>query len=200
MSKTTTTTTTTIMNNRVASLNNRVASRPSAGSKFTCACGLDRGHSAPCITTPTPAPAPAPKTRKSRKEQATIRAHQVLKIVERLRKLFVNADDQSVALVEFAIANLRDLGLRVAALPDEWKTSAHAPKAVHVGDIVNLKDNGKIKAIYADAIMASELDGMTVENVGTRMVRCTTAVSKATVIIPARHLVKAASKTEITSE
>lgn len=188
MSKTTTTTT------KSATTTPRIATttRPAAGSKPAVTVTPAAEDSKPATTTT----AKPEKVRKSRKAQALIRLSKAIKVVERLQKLFPHSDageDKPCVLVETALQNLGDLKAYVVALPDSWKAHVKAPKVdsdIHVGDSVGLKDNAKVKAIYGDTILASELDDMVAEKVGTKLVKCVTTVSKAVVFISLKHLSK----------
>ena len=191
-----TTTTKTATNSATTTTTPRIATstRPASGSK-------------PAVTV-TPAaekektPAGQPEPGKNYKASAALAVSRLIKRGARLQKLFALADDETAVstihtCLELALQNLGDVKSTIANLPADWKPAKDKhDKDIHVGDIVNLRDNGKVKAIYAEAILASELDGMVVENVGTRMVRCTTSVSHATVIIPIKHLIKAAPKAQ----
>lgn len=186
MSKTTTTTT------KTATTTPRIATttRPAAGSK-------------PAVTVtpaaedkPATTPAAKPeKVRKSRKEQAFIRLRRANHLATSLERFF-SGDEAASVHTEQVLQALGMLKAYVDTLPDTWKTRVKAPKAdsdIHEGDHVGLKDNAKVKAIYGDTILASELEDMVAEKVGTKLVKCVTTVSKAVVFISLKHL---AAKTE----
>ena len=142
---------------------------------------------------------PTKKVRKSRKAQALVRVQRVEKMLAKLVKTSPvkataeNAVEKFAAhSIQLALDNIRESITSIDDLPDTWGARVKAAKPskdINVGDHVALKANGKVRAIYGDSIIANELDDMVVEKVG-KMVRCVTSETKATVFIPARHLVK----------